>query len=313
VQAAFTLNVNHGGGYQYRMCPYSEGKAMTEDCFAQHPLKFADGSHTVRFADGSKDIQIPAVDVTEGVVPIGAAWRRIPIPSCNCDIGRSCNANSTASDDSKVYDVNSSSAFGDCRHGLQFEAKHLTDGSWPSGYGFYLGALNGGTGPSTTVKDECSTNDDQITCTQASGCAWYAEKSTCYTGKDTTKSSCGTSTDETACGKVVGCQWYGSGKNVCYASKSKRNLAVPGDSYGIGTTAVAHTWEIVDNLIAPMAKGDYILQWRWDNEQTPQIWTTCSDITVGEVGETIGGAGNLRLSSSMKTVVFIAVVVAVVF
>ena len=41
-----------------------------------------------------------------------------------------------------------------------------------------------------------------------------------------------------------------------------------------------YAWVIVDELVAPSKVGDYILQWRWDNEQTPQIWTTCSDIKV---------------------------------
>ena len=27
-------------------------------------------------------------------------------------------------------------------------------------------------------------------------------------------------------------------------------------------------------------KGDYVLSWRWDCEQTPQIWNTCADLTV---------------------------------
>ena len=31
---------------------------------------------------------------------------------------------------------------------------------------------------------------------------------------------------------------------------------------------------------APTELGSYVLQWRWDNEQTPQVWTTCADINV---------------------------------
>ena len=306
VQAAFTLNVNHGGGYQYRVCPYAEGKAMTEDCFANHPLKFADSSHTVRFVGGSNDIQIAAVDVTAGVVPKGAAWRRIPLPSCNCDLGTFCNADNTANNDVKAY--KSAKAYGDCTTGLQFEAKHLTDKSWPAGYGYYVGALNGGTEHKNTVKDDgCSTNKGETACTKVSGCAWYAAKSSCYTAKG--KDACGDSKDETACANAAGCAWAGSkGKNVCYASGGKkRNL------YVAPTVDVAHTWEIVDKLIAPTEKGDYILQWRWDNEQTPQIWTTCSDITVGDMEESLGDVGNRRLPSSMINVLFVAVVAAIFF
>ena len=42
----------------------------------------------------------------------------------------------------------------------------------------------------------------------------------------------------------------------------------------------ADTWQIVDQVRAPTQKGDYILRWRWDAEQNPQIWTHCADITV---------------------------------
>merc|ERR1712187_187815 len=41
-------------------------------------------------------------------------------------------------------------------------------------------------------------------------------------------------------------------------------------------------WHITDRVYAPTEPGEYILQWRWDNEQTPQIWTTCADISVVE-------------------------------
>ena len=40
--------------------------------------------------------------------------------------------------------------------------------------------------------------------------------------------------------------------------------------------------EIVDRLRVPasLAPGDYVLQWRWDCEESDQIWASCSDITV---------------------------------
>ena len=39
-------------------------------------------------------------------------------------------------------------------------------------------------------------------------------------------------------------------------------------------------WVIVDRVRAPAAKGDYVLRWRWDAEQTSQVWSSCADITV---------------------------------
>ncbi|KAL5267020.1 hypothetical protein ACHWQZ_G004161 [Mnemiopsis leidyi] len=39
---------------------------------------------------------------------------------------------------------------------------------------------------------------------------------------------------------------------------------------------------VVDQVEVPedLEPGEYVLSWRWDNEQTPQIWNTCSSIKV---------------------------------
>lgn len=43
-----------------------------------------------------------------------------------------------------------------------------------------------------------------------------------------------------------------------------------------------HAFVIEDELVVPtdIDAGDYVLGWRWDCEQTTQIWSTCSDITI---------------------------------
>ena len=39
---------------------------------------------------------------------------------------------------------------------------------------------------------------------------------------------------------------------------------------------------MVDKLTVPkdLKPGEYILSWRWDCEETPQVWNSCADITV---------------------------------
>merc|ERR1712218_36687 len=38
---------------------------------------------------------------------------------------------------------------------------------------------------------------------------------------------------------------------------------------------------IGDTLQIPdMAPGDYVLSWRWDCEQTPQVWNTCANLEI---------------------------------
>lgn len=48
------------------------------------------------------------------------------------------------------------------------------------------------------------------------------------------------------------------------------------------TSGVDFKWSIVDRLQVPkdMKPGKYVLSWRWDCEQTPQVWALCSDIRV---------------------------------
>eukprot|EP00729_Bicosta_minor_P025747 gene25747-35030_t len=39
-------------------------------------------------------------------------------------------------------------------------------------------------------------------------------------------------------------------------------------------------WAIVDQVQVPKVTGEYVLRWRWDTEQNPQIWTHCADVTI---------------------------------
>ena len=49
--------------------------------------------------------------------------------------------------------------------------------------------------------------------------------------------------------------------------------------WGIGDL---YTLEIVDMLRIPKdtPAGDYVLGWRWDCEQSTQVWSSCSDVTI---------------------------------
>ena len=40
--------------------------------------------------------------------------------------------------------------------------------------------------------------------------------------------------------------------------------------------------QIIDTLEIPshLAPGDYVLGWRWDCEESTQIWSSCSDVTI---------------------------------
>lgn len=40
--------------------------------------------------------------------------------------------------------------------------------------------------------------------------------------------------------------------------------------------------EIVDTVVLPqrLAAGEYVLGWRWDCEESTQVWSSCSDVTI---------------------------------
>ena len=42
------------------------------------------------------------------------------------------------------------------------------------------------------------------------------------------------------------------------------------------------TFTIGDTLRIPetVKPGEYVLGWRWDSEQTTQVWGACADITI---------------------------------
>lgn len=79
-EISWSLLANHGGGYQYRLCPkdkLNEG----EDCFKRMPLDFAGESGWIQWSNGTKRA-IKQTRVTEGVKPSNSTWTLNPVPEC---------------------------------------------------------------------------------------------------------------------------------------------------------------------------------------------------------------------------------------
>ena len=76
VDVSWTIQANHGGGYQYRLCPRSE--PLTEECFQKTPLKFV-GLQSFRWGDGVQ-MYFEGTYVSEGTIPKGSMWAMNPIP-----------------------------------------------------------------------------------------------------------------------------------------------------------------------------------------------------------------------------------------
>merc|ERR1711862_44615 len=76
VETMTSFRADHGGGYQYRLCPL--GSNLTEACFQETPMAFA-GNSKLMIWDGSI-IELDSVDVSEGTLPVGGTWRVVGIP-----------------------------------------------------------------------------------------------------------------------------------------------------------------------------------------------------------------------------------------
>lgn len=128
VEASWSIWSNHGGGYQYRICP-NDGTSIDEACFTKNVLEFANNKTIIRSPYGKfEDFSIPVVDVSKGTYPSGSTWRRNPIPACNCDKGYNC----TAVDDPTIYTAYENGKGGKfCETGYQFEP------AWPEGFGYW--------------------------------------------------------------------------------------------------------------------------------------------------------------------------------
>ena len=71
-----------------------------------------------------------------------------------------------------------------------------------------------------------------------------------------------------------------SGSTVAHAPVAKvLSSLVPSKGHTSGT---AFDYQLVDKLRVPtdIPPGEYILSWRWDCEETPQVWNSCADLTI---------------------------------
>ena len=78
-EATVSWNVrnNHGGGYQYRVCPAEE--KPSEECFQRHPLPFMRDRQAILLANGTA-LPIPGTFVDVGTLPAGSTWAKNPLP-----------------------------------------------------------------------------------------------------------------------------------------------------------------------------------------------------------------------------------------
>mmetsp|Transcript_28797 Transcript_28797/g.92183 ORF Transcript_28797/g.92183 Transcript_28797/m.92183 type:complete len:440 (+) Transcript_28797:59-1378(+) len=249
LETGFGVKVNHGGGYSFRLCP--AGSPLTEACFQSHPLAFASPNHTVSFVDGSRaNLSLPALTVSRGTTPARSQWRRLPFPACNCDLGEGCHAGG-------------GSAGGNGGGGGSSKGNTAGgEGGGSEGDGEGGGGARGGDGGAAllprrvlreagggVVAARLAREDAWAWEAAEEAVAWGAQRA--YEQQEDPPPRCPTGTQ----------------------------FAVPADDlYGYGDLPPVL---VTDLLRVPAGlQGDFVLSWRWDCEQTDQVWSTCADVTI---------------------------------
>ena len=85
-RVAWGMRFNHGGGYQYRLCPLEKWPCSEAD-FQKLPLDFVRGAQAIMWNNGTlRPIEGKFVDEAVcPVVPRGSTWARNPIPRIHTD------------------------------------------------------------------------------------------------------------------------------------------------------------------------------------------------------------------------------------
>lgn len=80
-EVGFTVTKNHGGGYQWRLCPgHSQSSHPSNSCFEANPLTFANADTVIQWTNGRKN-HFRAKTVTGShVTPVNSQFRMIQIP-----------------------------------------------------------------------------------------------------------------------------------------------------------------------------------------------------------------------------------------
>ena len=280
VNAEWSIYANHGGGYSYRLCKKVPGQPLTEECYQQTPLDFADETTTITYYDGSRaPFEINATSTNVGTYPKGSMWRKNPIPMCGCDIGGYCTPDQT---EFQKY------AYQQHGMGKTLKPKVVLSETIEA-------VLSGGGKHCNSVaKNKCGTKIGYNTCLHCGADSAYdcevccpgltkvnkGGYTWCSTGKKPEPTNCDPKTNPTGCFTIPYNTTHGKSSHCPTSLMFDQQWDDGTGSGGEGKFMFSMT----DKLKVPsdLVAGEYSLSWRWDCEQTPQVWNSCADVTITE-------------------------------
>lgn len=282
VNASWAIYANHGGGYSYRVCKKGADKsAPTEACFQQTPLDFVGSETTVVYTDGSRaPFTIPAVQTNKGTHPTGSMWRKNPVPMCNCDVGIGCGGKRADVAQPKVDAADAAAAA--FRNAMVGGGKECVPDPTCSG----------------TVKTElpgckkCDTSLAPWSCAKDACCSGYTSVAIdggYYCSNKGPKSPTPAPAPNPMFETYNVTHFHkGQTSEICptgvqYETMWDEGMGASGENNGKAASDFGQfNYYFVDQLKVPsdLTAGEYTLSWRWDCEETPQVWNSCADITI---------------------------------
>ena len=264
VRTAISLRANHGGGYSFRLCPVHA--ALDETCFQKIPLAFVPGRQLLRWANGT-ELAINGTYVDVGTNPPGSSWSMNPLPYSNAGSGP------------------------------QFPPPCHEKGSHGGGTPppRPSNCVAQATGPAVGLdrcnRTFCNTNTHYAYTGNVpfSECARQCAiaKCACF---DYDSASAGNHPFEhcrvAAANDLEGVSQSSTG----YDSYIQPGPLPPAPSTGptgqvtdgYCSGEFPYNVMVLDTIEIPagLAKGDYVLGFRWDCEKSAQVWAACADVTI---------------------------------
>lgn len=254
-EVSWAIIANHGGGYAYRLCP--KNSEQTEECFQAGHLQFVGDTTDIQYCD------MPVMDEhASNIIPREAIPDQTPDP-----LGKGVYV-----DPVKYY-----ASLPGCDKNFTRDtipAMTLSEGTIPKGSTWRrnpIPACSSIAGGAFNMGCHVSSIPGKYKAPKAKDFEFpppIADKSRAAFG-DLLLGGFGT-------GSCFGCNQEVNPKDCGIFGKLGRNNCTVDE-----TIAQTFSWNIVDQVHVPkVPAGEYVVSFRWEGEQTPQIWSTCSDIEI---------------------------------
>eukprot|EP00656_Telonema_subtile_P058353 TRINITY_DN9861_c0_g1_i1.p1 TRINITY_DN9861_c0_g1~~TRINITY_DN9861_c0_g1_i1.p1 ORF type:complete len:290 (-),score=43.71 TRINITY_DN9861_c0_g1_i1:321-1190(-) len=214
---------------------------VTEECFQKHPLDFKGENSRILWANGTS-YPFPRVSTNQGTNPASSQWARNPIPVCHlCDFYETCGPEVTPK-------VCSNFTVGDCPDGsIRPTCGECHHGELPPGCPGLMHRCHDEVHPGS-----------------------FAEQQVCY-------ANCAGSFDGGFRPDL------GAKPHPLGCPEGTAQFPPPAALSGFNDGGV-HDWDwsVMDDVEVPseLPVGDYVLSWRWDGEQSAQVWQNCADVRI---------------------------------